>query len=173
MSTSLYDLSVDSFLRTLDAVTGFLAKGADHASAEGLDLNDLVESRIFEDMLPFRFQLISVMHHSAGSLRGIRAGESGPPPSLGDLDYPGLQKLITDAAAELRAADADEVNALAGKTIIFRLPKAELPFTAENFVMSFSLPNLHFHAATAYDLLRRAGVPLGKRDYLGAMKMGV
>ena len=38
--------------------------------------------------------------------------------------------------------------------------------------MSFSLPNLHFHATTAYDLLRYAGVPLGKRDYLGAMKIG-
>jgi hypothetical protein len=29
---------------------------------------------------------------------------------------------------------------------------------------SFSLPNFHFHAVTAYDILRSRGVPLGKRE---------
>ena len=29
-----------------------------------------------------------------------------------------------------------------------------MPFTAENFLMSFSLPNFYFHATTAYDILR-------------------
>ena len=37
--------------------------------------------------------------------------------------------------------------------------------------MSFSLPNFHFHATTAYDILRMKGVPIGKRDYLGQMRM--
>jgi hypothetical protein len=42
---------------------------------------------------------------------------------------------------------------------------------AEGFLMSFSLPNLHFHATTTYDILRARGVPLGKRDYLGQMRL--
>jgi len=29
------------------------------------------------------------------------------------------------------------------------------------------LPNFFFHAATAYDILRHAGVELGKRDFIG------
>ena len=37
--------------------------------------------------------------------------------------------------------------------------------------MSFSLPNFYFHATTAYDILRTNGVPLGKRDFMGRMKM--
>jgi hypothetical protein len=32
-------------------------------------------------------------------------------------------------------------------------------------------PNMHFHAKTAYDLLRGQGVPLGKGDYLGRIKL--
>ena len=47
----------------------------------------------------------------------------------------------------------------------------KLPFTAEGFILSFSLPNFYFHAATAYDLLRMKGAPFGKRDFLGAMRM--
>ena len=46
-----------------------------------------------------------------------------------------------------------------------------MPFVAENFIMSFSLPNFYFHAATAYDILRNKGVPLGKRDFMGPLRM--
>jgi hypothetical protein len=46
-----------------------------------------------------------------------------------------------------------------------------MPFRVEDFLMSFSLPNLHFHATTAYDILRSRGAPLGKRDYMGRMRL--
>jgi Domain of unknown function (DUF1993) len=47
----------------------------------------------------------------------------------------------------------------------------KMPFVAEGFLLSFSLPNFHFHATTAYDILRSKGVPLGKRDYLGQLRL--
>ena len=31
-------------------------------------------------------------------------------------------------------------------------------FTSETFILSFSLPNFHFHAVTAYNILRSRGV---------------
>jgi hypothetical protein len=34
------------------------------------------------------------------------------------------------------------------------------------FLTSFVLPNMYFHAATAYDILRHNGVVLGKGDFL-------
>ena len=52
----------------------------------------------------------------------------------------------------------------------FEMGGRRIPFTAEGFVLSFSLPNFHFHAATTYDMLRMRGVPLGKRDYMGALR---
>jgi hypothetical protein len=45
-----------------------------------------------------------------------------------------------------------------------------LAFTSETFLLSFSLPNFHFHAVTAYDILRARGVPIGKRDYEGQLR---
>ena len=68
---------------------------------------------------------------------------------------------------------AQDVNGLAGRKLVFKLGGNEIPFTAENFVLSFSLPNFYFHATTAYDILRSKGVPLGKRDFIGKLKMGV
>ena len=46
MSTSLYDLSVVSFLQTLGAVAGFLEKGHAHFTANGTDPNEVVEARL-------------------------------------------------------------------------------------------------------------------------------
>ena len=55
--------------------------------------------------------------------------------------------------------------------MIFQLGPNKLPFVAESFLLSFSMPNLHFHATTAYDILRMKGAPLGKRDYMGQLRM--
>jgi hypothetical protein len=55
--------------------------------------------------------------------------------------------------------------------MIFEIRGTRIPFTAEGFVTSFSLPNFYFHATTAYDILRSRGAPLGKRDFLGRMRL--
>ena len=122
-------------------------------------------------MFPFRFQVISVAHHSRGAIEGAKAGVCRPPPSL-ELNYTGLQRLVVEAQAALMALTAEEVNALEGRDMVFELGERKLPFPdVESFLMSFSLPNFYFHAATAYDILRQAGVPLGKRDFLGQMRL--
>jgi hypothetical protein len=171
MAISLYDTTVRSFLQVLGAVGGFLDKGKAHFDAGGVDPDSIVERRIFDDMLPFRFQIVSVAHHSQGALRGAKAGVFAPPGPVGELDYAGLQKLVADAREELSALSADEVNALEGRDMVFQIGERKLPFAVEGFLLSFSTPNLHFHATTAYDILRGQGVPLGKRDYMGQMRL--
>jgi hypothetical protein len=171
MAIPLYDVSVTSFQQVLGGVAGFLEKGLAHCKANNIDLNALVETRLAPDMLPFRFQVIAVAHHSLGAIQGAQAGLFKPPAGPMDQDYAGLQKLIADARAGLSKLTPEAVNALEGKDMIFQLGPNKLPFTAEGFLMSFSLPNLHFHATTAYDILRMKGAPLGKRDYMGALRM--
>jgi hypothetical protein len=171
MAIPLYDVSVTSFQQVLGGVAGFLEKGLAHCKANNIDLNALVETRLAPDMLPFRFQVIAVAHHSLGAIQGAQAGLFKPPSGPMDQDYAGLQKLIADARAGLSKLTPEAVNALEGKDVIFQLGPNKLPFTAEGFLMSFSLPNLHFHATTAYDILRMKGAPLGKRDYMGALRM--
>ncbi|TCO78524.1 DUF1993 domain-containing protein [Chromatocurvus halotolerans] len=170
MGISLYDVSVASFQQTLGAVAGILKKGESHCSEHGIDLQELVESRLHADMLPLRFQIQSVVHHSRGAIEGARAGKFMPP-SGPDHDYAGLQQLVADACSELDAVGREDVDSLEGRDVIFQIGDFRLDFLAEDFLMTFSLPNMHFHATTAYDILRMRGVPLGKRDYLGRMRI--
>jgi hypothetical protein len=171
MAISLYDVSVANFLQTLNGVVGVLDRGLSHCQDNNIDPDEIVSTRLFPDMLPFRFQILSVAHHSLGAIHGVEAGEFSPDTHLPPLSYTDLQKVIADAKAELKALTPEAVNAFEGKAVVFKFHDMEIPFTAENFVQSFSLPNLHFHATTAYDILRVKGVPLGKRDYMGPLRI--
>ncbi len=171
--TNLYDLSVGTYRSVLTSTITVMEKGASYFEEQGLDLNDVVETQLAPDMAAFPFQVNSVRHHSLGAAQGIIAGEFAPPPEIPELDYHGLIQLLRDGLAELDTVEADAIAAVEGKAMYFRMPGVEIPFTTENFILSFSLPNLYFHATTIYDVLRIKGVPLGKMDYLGSMKVGL
>lgn len=171
MAVSLYELSVTNYLQTLGAVEGFVGKGLSHFNDNKVDANEIADVRLAPDMLPLRFQIHSVVHHSLGAIRGVQSGVFAPPGPVPALDFAGLQKEVTEAREELQKLKPDDVNGLAGKDMVFQIRDNKLPFTAEGFLLSFSLPNFYFHATTAYDILRSKGVPLGKRDFLGRMRM--
>jgi len=172
MTVSFYDLTVGSYVQIVQAATGVLQKGADHFAAKGIDPAEIVETRLIPDMASFHFQVTSITHHSLGAVHAFKSGEFRPPkyPPCG---YAELQAMTRNTLDELEAQSRDEIDALAGGRVVFKLGGNEIPFTAENFAVSFSLPNFYFHATTAYDILRMKGVPIGKRDFIGAMKAGV
>ena len=171
MAISLYEASVAGYLQTLDAVAGFMDRALSHFRDEGVDPQAVVEARLHPDMLPFRFQVRSVAHHSAGAVEAIRNGSFGPPGEGPAYDYAGLQALVDKARTGLRALAPEDIDRREGAEVVFRVRDFERVFTAEGFVLSFSVPNFHFHAATAYDILRSHGAPLGKRDYMGALRL--
>ena len=171
MSQSFYDITVGSYTQIVEAAVGVLNKGAEYCNENGIDLGDVVNARLIDDMANFHFQVVCITHHSLGALEGMRNGEFSPP-NYPETDYAGLQAMTQATLEKLKAMTPDQVNELAGGRLVFKLGGNEIPFSAENFALSFSLPNFYFHATTAYDILRSKGVPLGKRDFLGAMKMG-
>jgi uncharacterized protein len=171
MAISLYDATVDRYKQTLGAVAGVLDKGAAHCAETGTDPAELVSTRLYPDMLPLAFQVWSVEHHSNGAIEGAKSGVFGPPGPLPDLSYADLQKIVADAREKVGALTADEVNGLAGRDMVFQIGERKMPFLAEGFLLSFSLPNFFFHAATTYDILRSKGVKLGKRDFMGQLRL--
>lgn len=171
MAFSLYDATVANYLQTLGAVGASLDKSLAYFGDKGVDPAEIVDTRLAPDMLPFRFQIVSVAHHSRGAMEAARNGAFVPPSGRPDLDYAALQSLVTETHNELSALTPEAVNALVGRDVTFKLGDRALPFTAEGFLMSFSLPNFYFHATTAYDILRHRGAPLGKRDFLGKLNL--
>jgi uncharacterized protein len=170
MATSLYDLSVASFLQTLRAVGGFLDRAATHCAETGADPDDFVNARLFDDMAPFHFQIEATWHHAVWGLEAAKTGMFAPPALVGPVPFADLQAMIGKAKRALETFTPDEVNAWEGKDLDLQIGPRRLAFTSETLILSFSLPNFYFHAVTAYDILRWRGVPLGKRDYEGRLR---
>ncbi len=171
MTISLYDISVGSYLQVVGAVAGILDIGAKYCADQGIDTAEIVDTRLREDMLPFRFQVISVAHHSLGTVKAMESGTFGPPSGYPDYDYAGLQGLIKDTQTELAGFKPEDIDAMAENPVAFVMGSTRLPFSAANFVLSFSHPNVYFHAATTYDILRMEGAPLGKMNFMGPLRM--
>ena len=171
MALSLYDVTVLGFIQTVGAMEGVLNRGLAHCKERGLDTNEIVHARLHPDMLPFRFQVFSIVKNSVGAIECARAGLFARPPDTPDVDYAGLQAMLAEASGKLKAYGRDEVDAFQGRELVFHPGEHRALFKIEDFLLSFSIPNFHFHATTAYDILRAKGVPVGKRDYLGRLRV--
>ncbi|MFV0278102.1 MAG: DUF1993 family protein [Parahaliea sp.] len=170
---SLYDITVPTFTCALNNAAVVMRKGAEHFRDQPQALEDILQMKLVDDMLPFTFQAWSVRHHTLDAIQGIIAGKFTVPEPVPALDYAGFQKMLTETLEELSAVDREAVDAAQNGPVIFTFGELEIPFTAENFALTFSLPNLYFHLTTLYDMLRIRGVPLGKADYLKSMKVGL
>jgi hypothetical protein len=162
---------VGSHLQILNGVAAVLARGESYSRENALDLDELVRFRLRDDMAPFSFQVISVWHHSMGAMKGMQAGVFAPPPKMSGMSYESLKDLVAEAIAFEESLPRDEVEALSGRDVVFRMGGNEIPFTTDGFLASFSLPNFYFHATTTYTVLRMHGVPLGKMDFLGQLRL--
>jgi hypothetical protein len=184
MTISLYDLSVPTFLQTVTAVAGFLDRAVTHCVNTGADPDDFVNARLFDDMAPFHFQIEALVHHSVWGIEAVKTGVFAPPALIGEMPFADLLAMVAQAITTLEALIPDEVNGWSGRDLDIDLHRPlnegdastsiwvprRLAFTSETFILSYSLPNFHFHAVTAYDILRTQGVPLGKRDYEGRLR---
>ena len=87
MATSLYDLSVPTFLQTLSAVAGFLGRAATHCAETGADPDDFVDARLIADMAPFHFQIEALSHHAVWGLEAVKTGVFAPPALIGAMPF--------------------------------------------------------------------------------------
>jgi hypothetical protein len=171
MSLSLYSATIPSYRQILGAVSGLLSKAQAFCAERGIDAPDLIQARLAADMLPFAYQVKSTAVHSLGAIEGVRRGVFSPDMTAPPETFAALEARISDTLAALDTIEPAEIDSFAGRDMRFEAGSRRLQFTAEDFLLSFSLPNFYFHAATAYDILRWKGVQIGKRDFVGRLRL--
>lgn len=167
MPITLYDATVPAFRQVLGAALGIVDKAEAHCVAHGLAAAAMIEASLIDDMGSLSYQVRQMAHHSAGAIAGVRAGRSAPEFGRSGDDFESLRQTVATADAELAGLVAADVEDFIGRDLVFSARGFEMAFRAEDFLLSFSVPNFFFHATTFYDILRHKGVGIGKRDYLG------
>jgi hypothetical protein len=171
MAFSLYAATIPPYQQTLGAITGLLVAAETFCAEKQLAPQEIIDARLAADMLPFAYQVKSTAVHSLGSIEGVRRGVFAPDMTPPPQTFAALKARIAETLAALAAITPAEIDGFVGRDMCFEFRERRLPFTAEDFLLSFSLPNFYFHAATAYDILRWKGAPIGKRDFMGRLRL--
>jgi uncharacterized protein len=171
MTFSLYEATIPSYRQILGAIGGLLGKAEAYCTEQKLAAEEIIQARLAPNMLPFAYQVKASTTHSLGAIEGVRKGVFSPDMTPPPQTFAALKTAISETLAALEAIDAAEIDAFLGRDMRFTFGERQVNYTAENFLLSFSQPNFYFHATTAYDILRWKGLPLGKRDFVGRVRI--
>lgn len=171
MAFSLYAATVPSYRQILGGLAGLLGTAQAFCADKGIVPTDLTQARLAPDMFPFCFQVKLVIGHSIGAIEGIRKGTFSPDTSPAPESFDELREQVHAALDALATIQPAEVDDCLGRDMMFVFGERRLPFIAEDYLLSFAQPNFYFHAATAYDILRMKGLPIGKRDFIGKLRL--
>lgn len=165
MTISLYTASVPVFERALRHLRHILGKGEAHARACGTDPDALLALRLVDDMLPLSRQ-VQIACDMARNGASRLAGQEPVPTADDETTLAALYARIDRTLESLRGFAPAMIDGQEARGIVLKLRSGELRYTGQDYLLQFVLPNLYFHVTTAYALLRREGVPLGKADYI-------
>ena len=165
---SMFAAAVPTSVQVLEAVSAMLSKAQAHCEARRVDPAVLLASRLALDMLPLSRQ-VQVASDFPKNLVARLAGV--PIPSMPDVEttMPELQDRLARTVAFIQGFTVEQLDGTEGKAVAFKVAGKEMRFTGQGYLLNFMLPNLHFHATTAYAVMRHNGVDLGKRDYMGVI----
>ncbi len=168
MATELYDLTVTPFTRGLRALSGLLDKAVAHARANGVDPESYLALRIIDDMNPLIKQVQTACDSPKLCIARL-SGIAAPVNDDSETTLAELQTRIADTLAYIASVPREAIDGQEAKAVTLTFPGGEMQFLGQPYVTGFAMPNFYFHLTTAYVLLRGAGVPLGKRDYMGGV----
>ena len=147
------------FQSRLETLEHLLKTGQTHFSDESF-----LQERIAPDMFPFGTQIAFTCNQPYNFSRWC----DGKPVSNLDPEVVSLAQAYEHIAStkklllDIKAEDEKLVEKI-------RLDLGEglsLELTGNLYVNEFLIPNFYFHLVTAYNILRMAGVAIGKKDYM-------
>ena len=163
--SSLYTLTVPLFIKTLGGLKNVLIKAEEH----GADEKTLLRDALAPDMFPFVRQVQIACDQAKGAAARL-SGKENP-------SFPDIEATLTELKARI-----DKTIEFIGSVPESAFTGAEtkqitLPYfpgkylTGSDYVREYVLPNFFFHTTIAYGLVRKAGVQIGKADFMNGLPL--
>ena len=169
--TNLYTITIPPMIKALKALSAILDKAAAHTDAKKLSWASF-ETALLSDKLVFdQFDFKKQVQVASDNAKGAAA-------RLAEIDIPSFEDTET-TIEELKARldktvqfletiKPEQVIGKEGiKVTISYFPGKYL--TGFDYATEYAIPNFYFHVVTAYDILRKNGVDIGKLDFSGAL----
>jgi hypothetical protein len=168
MTSPMYINSVPVFKQLLTALKGNLALADAHVVANSIEPDALLQARLYPNMFP----LVKQVQIAADFARGISARLAGvdvPAYEGKEKSFADLDALLARTMEFLDSVKPSKFEGSETSEIVLRpgTPK-EKKMSGQTYLANYGLPQFLFHVTTAYAILRHNGLPIGKRDFMGA-----
>jgi hypothetical protein len=161
-------LTIATMAASLRNLEKWLARAEKHAAKHKIELEVLLQSRLYPDMFNLLQQLQYACFIPVDFAQHL-AGTAAPRVGYDETGWQDLRKSIAATIAFLQSIAPASMPERAGKVVPVFFDGSR-GMTALDYAGAVIIPDFYFHLAVAYAILRHNGVPLGKADFLGSPK---
>src|SRR5713226_7930614 len=161
----MYYLIIHQCSQALKTLEVWLDKAEQHAAAKKFDVGVLMKGRLAPDMRDFIYQVQSACDYVTGAAAGL-SGQTPPRHEDNEQTIEEVRARIRKTVAFAESVkEAQFADAAARRVSLSWAPGKVLG--GKDYLLQMSIPNIYFHLAMAYAILRHNGVDIGKMDFLG------
>lgn len=165
MSQLINEIVVHQYIKGLEGLKTIMTKAKVHADEYKFDANKYLDIKLAPDMFNFCKQIQMTTDNAKGAVARL-AGVENPVFTDDEKSFEELLARVDKTIAFITKYKEDNFSNYKNQKISFPwYPGAYL--NGHDYLVSFAIPNFYFHLTTSYNLLRNAGVNIGKTDYLG------
>ena len=171
--TNLYTVTIPPLTKALTALKGILEKAKAHTDTKKLSWMDFEHALLTDKLVFNQFDFLKQVQVACDNVKGAAA-------RLAEVEVPKhednektFDELVERIDKTLAFVATIKPEQIIGKEDI----KINLSYwkdkhlTGFEYATEYVLPNFYFHLTTAYAILRKNGVDIGKDDYMGGLPL--
>ena len=162
----MYYQAITQCTQAVKNVEAWLDKAEEHAAAKHFDLGVLMTGRLAPDMKAFIYQLQSACDYLKAAAAWLSEQK---PPTHEDTEQTvdEVRARIRKTVAFVESVTEAQYDGAAEQRVSLSFAPAGEVLVGPNYLLQMTIPNVYFHLAMAYAILRHNGVDVGKMDFLG------
>jgi hypothetical protein len=149
----------------VSAIETFLDKAERHAHEKGFDVNVFMNERLAPDMKPFVYQVQSASDYLKAGASWL-TGQAPPRYKDDEQTIDEVRERIRRTVEFAREKSREQYASADEQTVKLSWAPGRL-LHGKEYLLQMVIPNIYFHVAICYAILRNAGVDVGKMDFLG------
>jgi hypothetical protein len=163
----MYYRAVSQCMQSLKNLETCLDKAEQHAAARRFDVGVLMSSRLAPDMQPFTYQVQSACDYVKAAAAWL-SGQRPPKHEDNEQTLDELRARVRNTVAFAESVKEVQYAGAGERTVSLSWAPGKI-IGGEDYLLQIAIPNIFFHIAMAYAILRQSGVDVGKMDFLGPM----
>jgi hypothetical protein len=168
MQISMYRASVPVFARALRNLVAILKKAEANAAERKIDPAVLLNYRLAPDMFALTRQ-VQIATDMAKGCASRLAGVEIPSYEDKEATFGELVARVEKCIAYLESFRPEQIDGTEDRTIVLMRPTGDVSYPGLQYLLEYVTPNVYFHCASTYAILRHCGVGIGKKDFIGPL----